>query len=143
MKAIDQRAVNLYSFLCTIRHNKEMSKERCDQLEELLDNMLIEINKQEEPESSYRKAFSTAFKPTDELIKTGEEIHAGLNNAHIKFDHPDQYKKLQEIRYAVIDGKYGLIDAIKEQHVFNPDEKWAKYNEALDDMLTLLRLRGK
>lgn len=41
--AVDERFIGLYTFLCTVRHNKELPKERCDELEGLLDELFVKL----------------------------------------------------------------------------------------------------
>jgi len=42
--SVDKRFTELYCFLMTVRHTKELSKERCDELEELIDGLFLKIN---------------------------------------------------------------------------------------------------
>jgi hypothetical protein len=41
--AVDERFVGLYTFFATVKHNKELSKERCDELEGLVDELFIKV----------------------------------------------------------------------------------------------------
>jgi hypothetical protein len=41
--AVDERFTGLYTFLYTIKHKKELSKERCDELEGLLDELFVKL----------------------------------------------------------------------------------------------------
>jgi hypothetical protein len=45
--AVDERFIGLYTFLCTVRHNKELSKERCDELEGLIDELFVKVMEME------------------------------------------------------------------------------------------------
>lgn len=42
-ESANDKMVGLYTFLCTVRHSKELSKERCRELEDLLDTLLVHL----------------------------------------------------------------------------------------------------
>jgi len=41
---IDKRFTSIYAFIATVRNKKELSKERCDEIENIIDGLFLEIN---------------------------------------------------------------------------------------------------